>query len=327
MELAVDRQLDRWLVQLHAVEQQALLALKQGRRRVGDARLAEHLAVHLIETERHRAAVRRCLSARGRTRSRPIDLAASVNRAGFLIYGALSRDSPGKLLADAFAYEFFEIAAYRMLERGAAERGDVTVEAVALSILRDEEAMAARLEDEFDRGVAASLRVARCSAGETVLRHLCDLHALEAQAGVLFAAASRFAGSARLAGCYRDQAARSRRQRASLGARITSLNGAPSALKTGVMRIAGAAWSVIWAAQRDTAAKLACFGYAALHLEIASYELLRREAAQTGDRETEALAVAHLESERAGAGRLGELLEEAALSSLVPSGMPLGASL
>ncbi|MHB1569553.1 MAG: DUF892 family protein [Solirubrobacteraceae bacterium] len=239
----------------------------------------------------------------------------------------MSRDTPAKLLADALAYEYFEIAAYRMLEQAAGARGDVAVGAIALSILRDEETMAARLQGDFDLAVEASLRPAHRSPREDVVLRLRDLHAVEGQAMVLLAAASKLSGSARLAGCYRDQATRSRRQRARLAARLQSCCRPPSALKSGVMQLAGAAWGAIWAVQRDTPVKLACFSYAALHLEIASYELLRREAARAGDRETESLAAAHLAQERAAAARLGELLEEAAMRSLAPSGMPLGASL
>ncbi|MHB1569554.1 MAG: DUF892 family protein [Solirubrobacteraceae bacterium] len=84
MELAVDRQLDRWLIQLYAVEQQALFALRLGRRAAGHPVLAEHFGLHITETERHLAAVRRCLRARRRGPSRLAGLAATLNRLGFL---------------------------------------------------------------------------------------------------------------------------------------------------------------------------------------------------------------------------------------------------
>lgn len=84
MDAPCQRQLTRWLVQLHAVEQQALFQLRRGRRLTPDAPLSTHIERHTAETQRHRRAVRERLSQLGRPTSAVLDIAVTLNRLGFL---------------------------------------------------------------------------------------------------------------------------------------------------------------------------------------------------------------------------------------------------
>lgn len=316
MPADLDRHLDRWLIALHGVEQQARVQLRVARRIVSSAELRQALGEHLEETDRHRLAIRARLAAR-RRRSSPVhDLGATLNRTGFLLYTGAVRDAPGKLLADSVAYEYLEVAAYRMLVHGAERAGDAPTAAVAREILAEEEAMGGRLAGWFEWAVQESRRRARSEPRAALIEHLRESHALESQAAVLLTLGIRVAGSPELAAHYRTHLSRTREQRQRLAERLRVLGSRPSALKSPLMAAAGGGWAVAWALQRETPAKLACFLFAALHLEVAAYELLRREAAQAGDLDTERLAGTLLAEEQAAAAALGEHLLEAADAAL-----------
>lgn len=320
MAIADDRDLQRWLIDLHAVEQQAMFQMRRARCLVGDDTLRGYLDQHLQETAGHRAAVRERLAGRGRTASTALDLAVTANRLAFLLYTALAPDAPGKLLVDSFAYEFLEIAAYRMLAHAARRAGDEETAAMATAICAQEQAMAARLATRFDRALSDSRERGDDRIEASLRAHLRDAHALETQTALLLAVGARAAGDPRLAAHMRGQSRRSRDQARRLAARLRELDAGPAPHKSGAMGVAGCSWAALWAVQRYAPAKLTCFGFAALHLEIASYELLTREASLAGDDATRALAVELLGQEREAAQALGALLEIAADAALEPRG-------
>lgn len=121
----------------------------------------------------------------------------------------------------------------------------------------------------------------------------------------------RAAGSPELAAAYREQEAKTRRQRRLLAQHLKQLGSRPAVAKDAGLALGGCAWSAIWAAQRDTPAKLLCFMFAAVHLEFAASELLRREAGRAGDARTEALAERLGGEEHAAADRLAALFDAA----------------
>ena len=67
-------------------------------------------------------------------------------------------DTPGKLVAFAYAFEHLEIAAYEELKRVAARADDAATIRVAADILAQEHAAAAKLETMFDRAAELSLQ-------------------------------------------------------------------------------------------------------------------------------------------------------------------------
>ena len=81
--------------------------------------------------------------------------AGALNWGGFF---ALHPDTPGKLVAFAFAFEHLEIASYEQLRRVAEEAGDEETAAAAERILGQERAAADKLAASFDRAVDASLQ-------------------------------------------------------------------------------------------------------------------------------------------------------------------------
>jgi len=67
-------------------------------------------------------------------------------------------DTPGKLVAFAYAFEHLEIAAYEELRRVAQRAGDTETARAADEILLQERAAAAKLAESFDRAAEAALR-------------------------------------------------------------------------------------------------------------------------------------------------------------------------
>jgi ferritin-like metal-binding protein YciE len=297
----------RWLRDLHAVEQQALVHLSLAARLIDDPDLARVVSRHYAETRRHRDALRGEMGSAG---SRHRDLAATANRLGFLILTAVGADAAGKMLVDSITYEQFEIAAYRMLESLARERGEPRLAEMAAWIAAEEQAMSRRLSGWLDWAVARAHQ--RLSCSELLRLHLRDVHALETQAVILLGFGARAGGQPDL----RRYCAGERRvttvQRDRLRARLAERGSSPSAMRSGAMMLAGAAWGGVWGLQRYTPAKLTCFLYAERHLQIAAYELLVREADVCGDGSTAELARTLLGQERDAAGRLETLLVPAA---------------
>lgn len=324
MAHGIDRQLDRWLADVHALEQQALFHLRHAPRLAGDPELAGHLRRHRSDTGRHRSLVRERLAARGARPSTALDLAVTANRLGFLLYTASQPDAPGKLLVDSFAYEHLEVAAYAVLARAADVAGDPATARTARRIQADERAMAGILAGHAERVLAASERRGTGAARERIVAHLRDAHALESESAGLLALGARVAGAPALAAAYRDHLSQTRAHRRAVAGRLAALGERPSAVKSAGMGLAGVGWGLLWSVQRDTPTKLACFVYAAEHLEIAAYELLAGQARHAGDAETEQLAAGILAEERAQAARLAGLLDSAADAALRPRQPPGG---
>jgi ferritin-like metal-binding protein YciE len=199
-----------------------------------------------------------------------------------------------------------------------AERaGDRETVDTARSIREQEAAMSARLEACFDRAVEASLRdVGPDDLGEQLNKYLADAHAIEAQAVQLLSLGPSIAGQFKLAGVLSMHLEETRAQQEAVRERLRQRGGRPSRFKDIALRGGGVNVGGFFGAQPDTPAKLAGFAFAFEHLEIASYELLKRVAQRAGDEETVALAERILAEERAAAEAVREQFEPAVEASL-----------
>lgn len=81
--------------------------------------------------------------------------------------------------------------------------------------------------------------------------------------------------------------------------RLRAHDAAPSKVKDAGMVLAALGKGILDKARTDTAGKTARDGYTAVHLAIASYELLERVAIRVGDEETAAVARRNREDETA----------------------------
>ncbi len=147
----LEAQLNKYLADAHAIEEQALQVLGAAPKLVEDEELAERLREHLEETRGHESRVRERLEARDASRSLVKDAAlraGGLNIGGF--FGA-QPDTTVKVAGFAFAFEHLEIAAYELLKRVASRAGDQDTVSMAEGILAEERAAAEKIAATWDR--------------------------------------------------------------------------------------------------------------------------------------------------------------------------------
>src|SRR3954453_15087713 len=169
-----------YLTDVHAMEVQALAQMRAAPKLAGDPQLAEAFEEHRVETEQHETLIRDRLEAPDASPSRLEDLLGAVSGKGFVLFARSQTDTPGKLVTHAFSYEHMELAAYELLARVAEKAGDNEPAEVARVIRDEENAMAIRLSENWDRAVDASLQDK--DPADTLDHYLADAHALEMQA-------------------------------------------------------------------------------------------------------------------------------------------------
>jgi ferritin-like metal-binding protein YciE len=151
-------QLDRYLQDAHAIEAQAIKLLENAPDGVADPELAKLFQEHLRETREHQRLVDERLEARGGGSSTLKDTAMRAGALSWATFFETHPDTPGKLVAFAYAFEHLEIAAYEELKRVARKASDPETVQTADEILLQERAAAAKLAESFDRATDAALR-------------------------------------------------------------------------------------------------------------------------------------------------------------------------
>jgi ferritin-like metal-binding protein YciE len=314
---SLDEQLNAYLSDAHAIEEQAIPQMRAAPDLAGDPQLAATFSTHLVETERHEQLVRERLEARGASPSRLKEAVFKAGGFAFVLFAKSQPDTPGKLVSHALSYEHLELAGYELLRRVADRAGDTETASVARTIGEQERAMSERLEERLDLAVEASLReVEPDDLDEQLNKYLSDAHAIEAQAIQLLERGPKIAGDPELARLYAEHLEESREHQRLVEERLEARGGSPSKLKDAAMRLGGLNWGLFFAAQPDTPGKLAAFAYAFEFLEVGGYEQLKRVAQRAGDPETQQLAERILDDERAMAGRLADSFDRAVDASL-----------
>src|SRR5215211_7273633 len=115
-----------------------------------DPEIEEMLRHHKEETERQEQRLRERLDALGAgtsTRKEAQTIAAALKEAADQVRG----DQAGKNARDGYTTENMEIAAYQLLERLAKKAGDTETAEVARQNRTEEEAMAQKLDANWDR--------------------------------------------------------------------------------------------------------------------------------------------------------------------------------
>ena len=326
MAETIHQQVITYLTDVHSIEVQALAQMRKAPGIAGDERLVTLFREHERETENHELRVRERLESLDAKPSVLKDLLARVTGDGFVLFARAQPDTPGKLVAHAFSYEHMEEAAYELLIRVAERAGDAPTVELARRIRAEEERMGKRLAECFDVAVDASLRALEPEdLGEQVNKYLADAYAIEAQAIELIAKGEKIAGEPQLEQAFREHLEESREHQRLVEARLGARGGEPSTLKNAALRLGALNWGLFFGSQPDTPAKLAGFAYAFEHLEIASYELLKRVAQRDGDTETVALAERISTQERAQAGRIRDGFDGAVDAALRDLGLAVGA--
>ncbi|HEX8752360.1 MAG TPA: DUF892 family protein [Solirubrobacterales bacterium] len=153
----LDSQLDSYLADAHAIEQQATGMLEKAPGLVDDEALAEIFHEHLEETRRQAEELEARLQERGSDTSTVKDAAlrlGALNLGGF--FGA-QPDTTAKLSGFAYAFENLEIGSYELLKRVAARAGDAQTQQMAERILGEERAAAKKIASSWDRTMRLEL--------------------------------------------------------------------------------------------------------------------------------------------------------------------------
>jgi ferritin-like metal-binding protein YciE len=157
-------QLDAYLADAHAIEQQAISLLEGGRKIVNEDGIATLFEQHLTETRDHERRVAERLEARGSSTSSVKDLGMRLGGLNVGAFFAAQPDTPAKLSGFAYAFEHLEIGGYELLRRVAERAGDADSAQLAITIAAEERAMADRIAARWDAAVDASLEAAGATA-------------------------------------------------------------------------------------------------------------------------------------------------------------------
>jgi ferritin-like metal-binding protein YciE len=153
----LDEQLNKYLADAHAIEQQAIQLLEKGPKLAGDPELERIYSEHLEETREQSNLIEKRLEARGGSTSTLKDAAMRLGALNWGTFFAAHPDTPGKLAAFAFAFEHLEIGGYELLRRVAERAGDQETVRVVERILAEERLAASRIQGAFERAANASL--------------------------------------------------------------------------------------------------------------------------------------------------------------------------
>jgi ferritin-like metal-binding protein YciE len=141
----------------HAMEQNDLKMIDSMIATTDDPQMKEMLEDHKRETEEHERRLRERLDAMGRGTSARKQ-AQAVGTALLKGVGDVARgDKAGKNARDGYTAEHLEIAAYQLLERLAKKAGDTETAEIARQNRSDEEEMASRIDQSWDRTLDLTL--------------------------------------------------------------------------------------------------------------------------------------------------------------------------
>ena len=149
----------------HAMEQNDLKMIDSMISTTDDPQMKEMLETHKRETEEHERRLRGRLDAIGRGTSARKQVQA-LGAALLKGVGDVARgDKAGKNARDGYTAEHMEIAAYQLLERLADRAGDTETAEVARRNRADEEEMARRIDQSWDRTLELTLEENDISTG------------------------------------------------------------------------------------------------------------------------------------------------------------------
>jgi ferritin-like metal-binding protein YciE len=151
--------LRKYLADAHAIEQQSIALLERAPKLVEDPQLESVFADHLAETRDQAELVQERLHSLGDAPSSLKDAAMRLGALNWSTFFAAHPDTPGKLTAFAYAFEYLEIGGYEQLKRVAERAGDAQTMRLVEHILEQERAAATSLAEAFNVAALVSLRV------------------------------------------------------------------------------------------------------------------------------------------------------------------------
>ena len=143
-----------------AMEQNVLRMLDSMIETTDDQEIKEQLREHKLETERQADRMQRRLEAHGASPSTVREFVGIGEALMKSVLDMTRGEKAGRNARDAYATEHMEIAAYQLLERVASRAGDEETAAMARESRAEEEAMAAKIDQNWDRFAELSLQEA-----------------------------------------------------------------------------------------------------------------------------------------------------------------------
>jgi ferritin-like metal-binding protein YciE len=142
--------LSDWLRDAHAMEEQAETMLKAMAGRLENyPELKVRIEQHVTETQNQARLLTQCIERRGDSTSTVKDLAGKTMASAQGFAGMFATDEVVKGGMASYAFEHFEIAAYRALIQAAETAGDPETKGVCEQILAEEQEMADWLEENL----------------------------------------------------------------------------------------------------------------------------------------------------------------------------------
>ena len=150
----IDEELNQWLRNAHAMEEQAEKMLEAQSSRIENyPELAAGINRHLSETRRQKDRLEQCLARRGTSSSSMKDVAAKFTAVMQGVGGSMASDEVVKGAMASYTFEHFEISAYRTLIAAAELAGDGETARVCTEICTG-----GRGDGQPTRGAAAASR-------------------------------------------------------------------------------------------------------------------------------------------------------------------------
>jgi ferritin-like metal-binding protein YciE len=147
-----------------AMEQNVLRMLDGMISTTEDEEIRSELRHHKLETEQHAERLEERLAAHEASPSTVREAAGIMNALMKSVVDMARSEKAGRNARDGYATEHLEIASYQLLERVAQAAGDEETAEVARKNRKDEEAMAKKIEANWDKFAELSLQEAGVTA-------------------------------------------------------------------------------------------------------------------------------------------------------------------
>ena len=158
MTTTIDENLNDWLRDAHAMEQQAEKMLSaQAERLEHYPDLRARIVQHIDETRWQQSMLDECLARRGISNSVIKDMGGKLMALGQAVGGMTVSDEVVKGAMAGYVFENIEIATYTTLIAGAQAAGDSATQAACEQIIVQEKAMAAWLLEHLPQVTRAFL--------------------------------------------------------------------------------------------------------------------------------------------------------------------------
>jgi ferritin-like metal-binding protein YciE len=151
------QQLVKHIDEAYAMEQNVLRMLDGMISTTDDPQILDLLEHHKMETQEQARRLEQRLQSHGATPSMVREVGGIVGALAKIPLDLVRSEKAGRNARDAYATEHMEIASYQLLERVARNAGDTETVAVAAKNRAEEEAMAQKLDELWDRFAELSL--------------------------------------------------------------------------------------------------------------------------------------------------------------------------